>query len=90
MMKNLVRTSSFRRDLRRSARRGRDIRKISEITDRLVAGEPLEARRRRHQLVGNWYPLWECHVEPNWLLVWEENEDTITLRYTGSHSDIFG
>ena len=90
MMRNLIRTSSFRRDLRRAARRGKDIRKINEITDRLVAREPLDVRHRRHRLSGNWYPLWECHIEPDWLLVWSEDDTTITLMHTGSHSDIFG
>ena len=89
-MRNLIRTSSFRRDLRRVARRGKDLRKLQEIVDRLVADEPLEPRHRRHQLVGNWHPLWECHIEPNWLLVWDEDDATITLMHTGTHSDIFG
>ena len=89
-MKNLIRTSSFRRDLRRAARRGKDIRKIEEITDRLAANEPLDERHRRHRLVGDWHPFWECHIEPNWLLVWDEDETTITLMHTGTHSDIFG
>ena len=89
-MKNLVRASSFRRDLRRASRRGKDIRKIEEITDRLVADEPLDARHHRHRLVGNWHPFWECHIEPNWLLVWDEDETTIMLMHTGTHSDIFG
>lgn len=71
MMRNLIRTSSFRRDLRRAARRGKDIRKIQEITDRLIANEPLDVRHQRHRLAGNWYPLWERHIEPDWLLVWD-------------------
>ena len=89
-MKELIRTTGFRRDLRRMARRGKDIRKIQEITDRLVAGEPLDEHHRRHRLVGNWYPSWECHIEPNWLLVWDESELTVTLLHTGTHADIFG
>ena len=89
-MKDLIRKSSFRHDLRRVARRGKDIRKIQEITDRLVSNEPLDARYSRHRLVGNWYPCWECHIEPDWLLVWDEDETTITLMHTGTHTDIFG
>ena len=90
MMRNLITTSSFRRDIMRAARRGKDIRKINEITDRPVANEPLEVRHRRRRLAGNWYPLWECHIEPNRLLVWEEDATTITLMYTGTHADMFG
>ena len=46
--------------------------------------------QRVHQLVGNWHPLWECHIEPDWLLVWDDDGDTVTLMRTGTHSDIFG
>ena len=89
-MRELIRTASFRRDLRRAARRGKDIRKIQEITDRLAAGEPLDPRRRCHQLVGNWYPSWECRIEFDWLLIWDEDDSTVTLLRTGTHADIFG
>lgn len=66
------------------------MRKLQEIVDRLATNEPFEPRNRRHQLAGNWYPLWECHIEPDWLLVWDEDDTTITLMHTGTHSDIFG
>ena len=88
-MKELIRTTRFRRDLRRVARRGKDIRKINDITDRLVAGEPLEARHRRHRLTGNWHPLWECHIEPDWLLIYKLDGDDIIFERTGTHADLF-
>ncbi len=50
----------------------------------------MEPRYRAHQLTGNMAPLWECHIENDWLLVWDENETTVTLMQTGTHSDIFG
>ena len=83
-MKDLIRKSSFRHDLRRVARRGKDIRKIQEITDRLVSNEPLDARHSRHRLVGNGIPVGMPHRTR---LVWET---TITLMHTGTHTDIFG
>lgn len=89
-MRELIYTSQFRRELRRARRRGQDLSKIGAITDKLLAGEPLEPRHRPHQLTGNWYPAWECHIEPNWLLVWLEDAAAITLMRTGTHSDIFG
>jgi mRNA interferase YafQ len=89
-MRELIRTSRFRRELRRAARRGKDVRKIQDITDRLVASEPLDPQNNPNQLVGNWRPFWECHIEPDWLLVWDEDENTVTLMHTGTHSDIFG
>ena len=71
-------------------RRGKERGKVQEVINLLTAGEPLPARCRPHQLVGNWYPLWECHIEYDWLLVWDDYGDTITLMHTGTHSDIFG
>ena len=89
-MRELILTTRFRRDLRRAARRGKDERGLREVLDRLIAGEPLEARHQAHQLTGNMASLWECHIENDWLLVWDENETTVTLMQTGTHSDIFG
>ena len=89
-MRELILTTRFRRDLRRAARRGKDERRLREVLDTLVAGEPLEPRHRVHQLTGNMAPLWECHIENDWLLVWDEDETTVTLMQTGSHNDIFG
>ena len=89
-MRELILTTRFRRDLRRAARRGKDERRLREVLDALVAGEPLEPRHRAHQLTGNMAPLWECHIENDWLLVWDEDETTVTLMQTGTHSDIFG
>ena len=89
-MRELILTARFRRDLRRAARRGKDGQKLSEITERLIAGETLHPRHRVHQLVGNWAPLRECHIENDWLLVWDEDDTTVTLIRTGTHADIFG
>ena len=89
-MRELFLTTRFRRDLRRAARRGRNEERLREVIERLVAGEPLEPRHRAHQLTGSMAPLWECHIENDWLLVWDENETTVTLMQPGTHSDIFG
>ena len=89
-MRELILTTRFRRDLRRAARRGKDERSLREILDRLVAGELLEPHHRAHQLTGNMAPLWECHIENDWLLVWDEDETTVTLMQAGTYSDIFG
>ena len=89
-MRELIYTAQFRRELRRASRRNKDLSKLGDIVARLRAGEPLELRQRRHQLVGDWHPCWECHIEHDWLLVWLEDDDAITLLHTGTHSDIFG
>ena len=89
-MRELIYTAQFRRELRRARRRNKDLSKLRDIVDQLLAGEPLAPRQRRHQLVGDWYPCWECHIEHDWLLVWVEDDTAITLMHTGTHSDIFG
>ena len=89
-MRELILTGRFRRYLRRMARRGKDSRRLGEITERLIRGEPLSPRHRMHQLMGNWAPLWECHIENDWLLIWDEDNDSVTLIRTGTHADIFG
>ena len=89
-MRELILTTRFRRDLRRAARRGKNEERLREVIEILVASEPLEARHRAHQLMGSMAPLWECHIENDWLLVWDEDDTTVTLMQTGTHSDIFG
>ena len=89
-MRELILTTRYRRELRRVARRGKDREKIKEITDKLVAGGPLEPRYRAHRLVGDLAGYWECRIEPDWLLVWDEDDSTVTLLRTGTHADIFG
>ena len=89
-MRKLILTTRFRRDLRRAVRRGKNEDRLREVIERLVAGQPLEPRRRAHQLTGSMAPLWECHIENDWLLVWDEDDTTVTLIRTGTHSDIFG
>jgi mRNA interferase YafQ len=87
-MRALRTTKQFERDLRRAKRRGKKLDKVWEIVDLLVRGEPLPARCRRHRLSGEWNRLWECHIEPDWLLIWDEAEHMLTLVRTGTH-DLF-
>lgn len=59
------------------------------VVERLLAGEPRSANHRRHRLSGVWSRHWECHVEPDWLLIWFEDDDGLTPVRTGSHADLF-
>ncbi|WP_211656730.1 type II toxin-antitoxin system YafQ family toxin [Magnetospirillum fulvum] len=43
-----------------------------------------------HRLSGNWSPCWECHIEPDWLLIWYQTEEELVLAASGTHSDLFG
>ena len=86
----LLATSGFQRDLRRSRKRGKDLDKLWDVVDRLLAGKALEPHHRAHRLTGEWSRSWECHVEPDWLLIWHVDGDALILTRTGTHSDLFG
>ena len=86
----LLTTRRFERDLKRVKKRGKRLEKLKVVTDTLLTGQTLPPRYRVHQLSGNWQAFWECHVEPDWLLIWEQDEDLLILTRTGTHSDLFG
>jgi|SaaInlV_165m_DNA_1040744.scaffolds.fasta_scaffold152014_1 mRNA interferase YafQ len=88
-MRNLVTTTTFKKDLKRVKKRGKNPDKLRDILDNLLANELLERKFKAHRLAGNMAPYWECHIESDWLLIWEENDDTLTLIRTGTHSDLF-
>jgi mRNA interferase YafQ len=86
-----VTTNKFDKELRRIAKRNKDLSKLQKVMKQLAAGEPLAPRHRDHVLIGNYAGRRECHIEPDWLLIYkldEENAEIIFER-TGSHSDLF-
>lgn len=90
-MYNLATTNKFRRDLKRCQKQQKDMAKFKAITRLLEAGENLPIQNRDHSLSGNWSGFRECHIEPDWLLIYEidDIEKTITLTRIGSHSELF-
>jgi len=88
-MRKLRTTAQFKRDLKRAGKRGKDPDKLLRVVAKLVAGEPLDRLNKPHRLLGDWSPCWECHIEPDWLLIWDEDEESVTLIRTGTHSDLF-
>ena len=89
MIKAIKRTSQFKRDVKRMRRQGRDLVKLRDLLARLVRGDGLAAVHRDHVLVGQYKGTRECHIEPDWLLIYELAENEIVLIRTGSHSDLF-
>lgn len=81
--------SRFKKDYKRVKAQGKDIQTLLDIMDRLQNEETLEASFVDHDLKGNWKGYRECHLAPNWLLVYTVEEDTISFARTGSHSEIF-
>jgi mRNA interferase YafQ len=86
-----VETAKFKRDLKRSIKRGKDIGKLKTVIKQLAFSEPLPHKNKDHALGGNWKGYRECHVEPDWLLIYlpSEKEGLLYLTRTGSHSDLF-
>ncbi len=83
-------TNSFKRDYKKIVKRGYDIKLMETVVDILLTGEALPEKNKDHALSGNWKGYRECHILPDWLLVYEIIEDRLilSLTATGSHSDL--
>ena len=91
-MKYTIRpTSKFQKDLIRVQKRGYDLSLLTDIIKRLAAGETLPEKNRDHNLSGNYAGCRECHIAPDWLLIYEidNGELFLYLTRTGTHSDLF-
>ena len=88
--KALRRTSQFKRDAKLAKRRGKDLGKLRGAVETLVAGGVLDERLRDHALTGGYKGTRECHVEPDWLLIYEATDEEVVLIRTGTHADLFG
>ena len=84
-------TSAFKRDYKRAIKRHLPIEKLKAVVEKLVNGESLSPTNRDHALTGNWANHRECHITPDWLLIYQIKEDVLVLELTrtGSHSDLF-
>ena len=89
-MKALVLTAQFKRDLKLCNRRHYEIAKLQQVLDILSAGQLLPPQYHDHPLIGNWLPKRECHIAPDWLLIYATNATEVRLARTGTHSDLFG
>ena len=88
-MKRVSQTTHFSRDLKRMRKRGKDISKLREVVKQLATGKLLDPRLRDHALIGQWQPSRDCHIEPDWILIYTTDEATLRLERTGTHSDLF-
>ena len=86
---NVAQTRQFKKDVKRMRKRGKDLEKIKAVIDLLVDGEPLPPKHRDHKLEGNWIGRRDCHIEPDWILIYKLSEDELLLERTGTHSDLF-
>ena len=88
-MRQVSQTIQFKRDLKRLLRRGKDLEKLKDVIRKLAQGEPLAASQRDHPLTGPWRNSRDCHIEPDWVLIYTLQSGTLLLERTGTHTDLF-
>ena len=91
MKYNVLITNSCKKDIKKASKQGKNINLLFEVVDRLSEGETLEPKYKDHKLSGNYEGKRECHIEPDFLLIYEicKEEIVLYLVRVGSHSDLF-
>ena len=84
-------TTQFKKDLKLAKKQNKDLDKLFEVINLLAKGEHLDLKYKDHELSGNYKGTRECHIEPDWLLVYEYENDVLVLMLyrLGSHSELF-
>jgi mRNA interferase YafQ len=89
-MRRIRQQRRFLNDFKRQKRCGKEIADLFAVVELLAEGGELPAAYRAHRLSGEWKGLWECHIEPDWLLIYEVTDREVLLIRTGTHRDLFG
>ena len=87
-----VRATQFKKDVKKLSKSGtKDMSKLKVVITKLINEEKLEEKYKNHPLKSNWKGFFECHIEPDWLLIYRvnENKEELELARTGSHSELF-
>ena len=90
MMLEVVISKRFRKDLNLAEKQNRNLALLDEVISRLANGERLEVKRKDHTLSGFWRGYRECHIQPDWLLVYRIKDGVLSLITMGTHSTLFG
>ncbi len=90
-MYTIKRTGQFKKDLKSIISRGYNLALMETVVNTLAAGKPLDVKHKDHDLTGNWKGYRECHILPDWLLIYQYDKDELILYLTrtGTHSDLF-
>ncbi|MBQ8497469.1 MAG: type II toxin-antitoxin system YafQ family toxin [Clostridia bacterium] len=91
MKLDIIPSNQFKKDLKMIAKRGYNLMLLDDVVEKLANRIPLEEKYRDHSLTGNYKGFRECHIQPDWLLVYRINEAEVVLMLsrTGTHSDLF-
>ena len=91
MKLDIIASNRFRKDLKLAKKRGLPLAKLEAVVEMLANQVPLDVKYRDHALTGNYSEFRECHIEPDWLLIYRQETDALELFLvrTGSHSDLF-
>ncbi|SHK65109.1 mRNA interferase YafQ [Fibrobacter sp. UWT2] len=91
MVYELLKTSRFKAGVKLARKRGLDLSLLEDVIEKLRLDQPLEAKHHNHELSGKFKGVWECHIQPDWLLLYLKDNGVLvlTLVDTGTHSDIF-
>lgn len=85
----LIYSTQFKKDYKRIKRQEKDVTLLENVVKKLLKKEQLEPKYKDHKLAGRWKSFRDCHIEPDWILIYQLTEDTLILERTGSHSDLF-
>jgi len=85
----IVQTSSFKKDFKKIKKQKKNLELMKELLFKLASADVLESKYKDHLLSGNYKNKRECHITPDWLLIYEVNDDELVLYRTGSHSELF-
>ncbi len=88
-MKELIRTTQFKKEFKLMLKRNKNQAKLAEVLELLIINKSLPAKYKDHRLIGNYSGSRELHIEPDWLLIYRTTNEAVVLERTGTHSDLF-
>jgi mRNA interferase YafQ len=88
-MRSIRYTGQFKKDFKRIEKRGNDVKKLGVLIEKLVNEEELDAHYKDHPLHGNFSSARDCHISPDWILIYAIFENELRLIRTGTHADLF-
>lgn len=85
----LRQTSQFKKDIRKQIKKGKDPEKLTSLIRMLMTDDPIPQKYKDHPLLGDWVGRSDCHIEPDWILIYKKIDEELLFERTGSHSELF-